>query len=204
MSSEIFNIQNYKEQLDFANNLIGQEILKVNYYLDDDEITFSEQPNKYGHSLLNGIDIQTVDFVFSIYNGFCDGMGLKMGKGKTTDFEFLSNEKSPKSVSWNVINDKITKCKIYWSKIIYNSHHGFYPQEIEIWTENNSVLVSSTEILHGELDDEFTNEMLIIQNQEHCRKLNLGKFGIINNGREIFENTELMEKKTGYNIDYGK
>ncbi len=199
MESKVFNNINYGKQLDFARNLNGQEIQKVEYYLEKDETTFSEQPNKYGHSLLNGVNIHTKDYTFSIRNGFYDMMGLSMNIGKTTEFEFIDEDKTATEISWNILNKPIVECVIYWSKIIINSFHGYYPQEIEIRTENESVIISSTEILHGELSDEFTNEMLVIQNQEYSKQLKLGKFGIDNKAREVFDETKLMEKKTGYN-----
>ena len=193
------NKLNYQEQFDFAKNLIGQKITKVEYYLEQSDINYTEQPNKYGHSLLNGITISTDNMIFTMRNGFCENYGLKMEKGKVSEFEFIEEQKSPKAVNWNILNEKITECKIYWMKIPWHDSIGFYPQEIKLETDNNSVIISSVEILNGELDEVFTDEILVIESQNSIKELSLGEYGIEKYGRLFFENAKQIAGKTGYN-----
>ena len=193
------NKLDYQEQFDFAKNLIGQKITKVEYYLEQSDSNFTEQPNKYGHSLLNGINISTDNLTFTLRNGFCENHGLKMQKGKISEHEFIEEQKSPRRVNWKILNEKIVECKIYWMKIPWHDSTGFYPQEIKLETDNNSVIISSVEILNGELDELFTDEILVVENQNSIKELSLGEYGIEDNGRILFENAKQIAEKTGYN-----
>jgi hypothetical protein len=196
------NKLDYQEQFDFAKNLIGQKITKVEYYLEQSDSNFTEQPNKYGHSLLNGINISTDNLTFTLRNGFCENHGLKMQKGKISEHEFIEEQKSPRRVNWKILNEKIVECKIYWMKIPWHDSTGFYPQEIKLETDNNSVIISSVEILNGELDELFTDEILVVENQNSIKELSLGEYGIEDNGRIFFENAKQIAEKTGYNNGY--
>lgn len=177
----------YKEQFNFAKNIVGDKILAVEYYLEESDTNFTEQPNEFGHSLFNGINIITDNQTFTIYNGFNNDHGLKMQKGRVSEFEFIEEEKIPTSIIWNILNERIIECNLYWMEIPWTNSTEFYPQEIEIITNKNKILISSIEINNGEVNTEFTSEILIIENSNIAENLKLGKFGIDTNGRFNFK-----------------
>jgi hypothetical protein len=171
----------YKNQLKLSQELIGKRISKVYYFLENEDIeSLSEQKNNFGHSLLNGIDLEIDNKIYSIGNGFSkdDHYGLEIRKTKTSDFEFIEETKNPIEVHWEIKGYKIENVKIYWKKIPWQNSVGFYPQDIEIITSNGEVVFSSLEINKGEADIDFTDELLIIQNSTNAQILHLGKYGL--------------------------
>lgn len=65
-------IELYSRLFEVSHQLIGQTIEEVHFYLETANKDFTEQPNDYGKSLLNGIDLKTSDLTFSI------GIGLQI------------------------------------------------------------------------------------------------------------------------------
>ena len=184
----------YSKQFDNKEKLIGKTIKGIIFYLDDTDIEFSEQENIYGKSLLNGIDIITEQETFSIGNRYTDiHYGLSIDIGKTDKIESVEDKK-PVSYTTSLNGHIITKINIYWMTLPIVNTKGYYPQEIEIYTENNFLLFSSIEINNGEVNTEFTNELLIIDNKEMAKQLKIGQFGIADNERYLFENLEDITK----------
>ena len=56
--------------------LVGQTIKQIIFYLEETDKDFTEQPNEFGKSLLNGIDIKTSQESFSIGNRFTNSSGV--------------------------------------------------------------------------------------------------------------------------------
>ncbi len=118
----------YTKQFENKEKLIGKTIKEIIFYLDEDDIDFSEQQNIYGKSLLNGIDIITEDEIFSIGNRYTNiHYGLSIDNGKTSELEFVENKK-PFSYITPLNGQKITKINIYWMTIPIENIVGYYPQ----------------------------------------------------------------------------
>lgn len=182
----------YSRQFENKNKLVGQIINEIIFYLDDTDKDFTEQPNKFGKSLLSGFDIKTDKEVFSIGNRYTDvNYGLSIDIGHTYEIEFIE-EKKPVLFETTLRGQTIKHIDIYWMKIPYENAIGLYPQEIEIHTDKEYLLVSSIEINNGEANTEFTNELLVIDNKETARQLKLGRFGVGENGRLFFESMDEM------------
>ena len=187
------NLKLYSTQFDNLNRLVGKRIDEIVFYLDPTDIDFSEQPNKYGKSLLNGFDMRVDNIHFSIGNRFTDRCyGLTINEGKTTDFEFIEDDKKPVTYDIKLIGQTIISVDIYWMNIPFEGSVGYYPQEIEIQTEDGYLLISSIEVTNGEVNSEFTDEILIIENQDTAKQLKLGGFGLNENGREKFETISIL------------
>jgi hypothetical protein len=157
------------------------------------DLDFSEQPNHYGKSLFNGIDIKIGDKYYSVGNRFMEPQyGLTISKGQTSNFEIIENKK-PVPFPSTLLGQLIKSIDFYWMKIPFNGAIGYYPQEIEIVTENNYLLISSIEVNNGEVNTECTEELLLIEDIEKVKRLRLGRFGF-DNGREYFKTfQELFE-----------
>lgn len=196
MKQEIVNdIELYSRQFELSKHLIGRSIEEVHFYLEATDKDFTEQPNDYGKSLLNGIDLITSDLIFSIGNRFTNlGYGLRLDIGKTTELEYFQDPKRPVSFKTKLLNEKVKELKISWMEIPFENETGLYPQEIEILTDNGYFLLSSIEVTNGIVSTEFTDELLVIDNLERAKELKLGQFGL-ENGRLIFKDiNELKEK----------
>jgi len=188
------DIKLYSQQFDNLNRLIGKRIDKIEFYLADTDKDFTEIQNKYGKSLLNGIGIQADNIHYSIGNTFTDlTYGLNIKVGQTSEFEFIEDDKKPISYPSKLIGQIITGVDIYWMKIPFEGAIGFYPQEITIRTNENIFLISSIEINNGEANTEFTDEILIIEDQLVAKQLQLGQFGL-DNGRLMFKNVDELIK----------
>lgn len=191
------DIKIYSQQFYNLNRLVGKCIDKIVFYLNDTDEDFSEVENIYGKSLHSGIDIKVDNIYFSIGCRFTDiHYGLTISEGRTTEFEFIEEEKNPVTFDTKIIGQTIKSVAIYWMKIPWNGAVGYYPQEFVIETENDFFLVSSIEINNGEVNTEFTDELLVIENEEIARQLQLGPFGIDENGREWFKNIDELNKKS--------
>ena len=154
----------YNRQFENKNKLVGQTIKEIIFYLEDADKDFTEQPNKFGKSLLSGFDIKTDKEVFSIGNRYTDiNYGLSIDIGRTNEIEFIEGKK-PIPFDTTLKEQIIRHIDIYWMKLPYENATGLYPQEIEIHTDKEYLLVSSIEINNGEVNTEFTNELLIIDN----------------------------------------
>jgi hypothetical protein len=197
------NIEIYSRQFELSDELIGKTISKIVFYLEESDKEFTEQPNKFGKSLLQGIDIRTIENqTYSIGNRFTNlGYGLRIDRERTDKIEYFQEERTPIQYESKITGERINQVRIYWMKFPYESENGLYPQEIEILTENRFLLLSSIEVNNGEINTEFTNELLLVEEEDNARELNLGNFGLITNGRFFFNDVnKLIEKlKTGYN-----
>ncbi len=189
------DIELYSRQFELSKQLIGRSIEEVHFYLEATDEDFTEQPNDYGKSLLNGIDLITSDLTFSIGNRFTNlGYGLRLDIGKSTELEYFQDPKRPVPFKTNLLNEEVKELKIYWMEISFENETGLYPQEIEILTENGYFLLSSIEVTNGIVSTEFTDELLVIDSLERAKELKLGQFGL-ESGRLIFKDiNELKEK----------
>lgn len=177
----------YPLLFNIANNLVGHQLNEIVFYLDYHDQNFTEQPNNYGKSLLNGFDIKVDDKFYSIGNRFTDrGYGLTISHGRTSELEYLKENKAPTTFPIALSKQIIKTVDIYWMKIPWDGAVGFYPQEIEITTENGFLLVSSIEVNEGEVNTEFTDEILLIDSESVARQLKLGRFGLSDKGRKHF------------------
>ena len=71
MKPEIaYDIELYTRQFELSNQIVGQTIEEILFYLETTDKNFTEQPNNSGNSLLIGIDLKTSDLTFSIANRF--------------------------------------------------------------------------------------------------------------------------------------
>ena len=192
-------IELYSKQFELSNQLIGQTIEEVHFYLETTDESFSEQPNDYGKSLLNGIDLKTTELTFSIGNRFTNrGYGLRIDIGKTPDIEYFQEHKRPVVFNTDILEKTIVEMKIYWMEIPFENETGLYPQEFEIVTNKGYFLLSSIEVNNGNVNTEFTDELLIIDSLNIAKELKLGRFGL-ENGRLIFGDINELKEKTGYN-----
>ena len=190
-----YDIELYTRQFELSTQIVGQTIEEILFYLETTDKGFTEQPNNYGKSLLNGIDLKTSDLTFSIGNRFTNlGYGLRLDIGKTPDLEYFQDPKEPVSFKTPILKEKVTQLGIYWMVIPFDNETGLYPQEIEIITENGYFLLSSIEVTNEEVNTEFTDELLVIDSLEKAKGLKLGQFGL-ENGRLTFRDiNELKEK----------
>ncbi len=197
------DIKLYSQQFDNLNRLVGKRIDEIVFYLNETDKDFSEVENLYGKSLHSGIDINVDNIHFSIGCRFTDiHYGLTISEGRTPEFEFIEEEKSPVIFDTKIIGQTIKSVAIYWMKIPWDGAVGFYPQEFVIKTENEFLLLSSIEINNSEVNTEFTDELLIIESEEMAKQLKLGPYGLGDNDRKWFNNfDEFYEviRKTGYN-----
>lgn len=191
------NIELYARQFENKNKLIGQTVRQVIFYLEGTDKDFTEQPNEFDKSLLNGIEKKTDDLTFSIGNRYSNlGYGLSIDPGQTNELEYFDELKEPIKFDTLIIGQTLRQVNIYWMNIPFEDEKGLYPQEIELITDNGYLLTSSIEINIGEVNTEFTNELLIIDNKEVASRLKLGQFGLIENERKIFRNlVELTESE---------
>jgi hypothetical protein len=201
MMTQTNNIERYSKQFENTNKLVGQTISEIVFYLEETDKDFTEQPNEFGKSLLNGIDIKTGVEAFSIGNRYTNsGYGLSIDPGQTDKFEFFDQEKHPVPFDTFIVGQEIKRIDIYWMKIPIEGTSRFYPQEIEILTDNGFFLISSIEVTNGQVTTEFTDEILIIDNKETARQLKLGQFGLADNGRIYYKNLNQLldnEEKNG-------
>ncbi len=176
----------YASLFDITHNLNESIIEEVIFYLDDNDMDFTEQPNEFGKSLLSGFDLKISGVYYSIGNRFNSmNYGLSLSKGKTIEFEFIESKKPVLYPSF-VIGQIIRAINIYWMRIPFEGVSGYYPQEIEIKTDLGLFLISSIEINDGHVNTEFTDELLVVENIEIAKRLELGHFGISQNEREYF------------------
>lgn len=182
-------IELYNQQFDNLNQLVGNSIDEIVLYLESTHEDYSEQLNDYGKSLFNGIDLKMGEIYYSIGCRFSDThYGLTISQGQTTEFEFIEEEKNPIIFDTKIIGQQIRSIDIYWMKIPWDGAVGYYPQEFVIKTDNDFLLISSIEINNGKVDIEFTDELLLIEKEDVARQLQLGDYGVGQNGRECFAN----------------
>lgn len=190
------DIELYAKQFRLSNELLGTTIEEVIFYLEATDVDFTEQPNDYGHSLLNGIDIKTSKLTFSIGNRYTNlGYGLGIAIGSTAELEYFQEPKDPVKFDTKILNERIIEVNIYWMEIPFDNKMGLYPQEIELKTDNGYFLLSSIEVNNGEINTEFTDELLVIDNRETAKVLKLGQYGLENGRLTYTDLNELKEKR---------
>jgi len=174
--------------------LVGQKIERVIFYLDEDDIDFNEQPNAYGKSLLNAIEIKISGQTYCLGNLFFgkNYNGLNILVGKTTDFENVEDKK-PVVYPSEIVGQQITNTAIYWTKSNWGKY--FVPQEIEFRTENSFLICSAIEVNNGEVNCPLTDEILIAENDLGLKKFQLGEYGIGTNERYVFDSLDELTKK---------
>jgi hypothetical protein len=191
---EVKDKELYAPLFDITHSLIGLKIEEVLFYLDDNDMDFTEQNNEFGKSLLSGFDVKIAGVYYSIGNRFTSlNYGVCISKGRTIEFEFIESKKPVLYPSF-VIGQIIRAINIYWMKIPFEGVSGYYPQEIEIKTDLSLFLISSIEINDGQVNTKFTDELLIVENTEIAKRLELGHFGISQNEREYFSNLNDIKK----------
>ncbi|HEY0668154.1 MAG TPA: hypothetical protein VGD22_08280 [Sphingobacteriaceae bacterium] len=189
------DIQLYSSIFDIADSFVGKQVNEITFYLDYNAKNFTEQPNEYGKSLLNGLDLKINDQFYSIGNRFTEaGYGLAISKGWTSEFEYIEIGKRPTNYPSILIGQMIKSVDIYWMKVPFEGAIGYYPQEIEFTTENGFLLISSIEVNHSEVNTEFTNEILLVDNKDAGQQLKLGRYGVTDNGRECFKTFEELQQ----------
>ncbi len=195
------DIELYSRQFEYTTKLVGQVVDNISFYLEECDQNLTEQPNEFGKSLLNGIDIEVNGQTYSIGNRYTDlGYGLSIDHGQTNELEFFDADKRAVMFDTNVVGQIIKQVNIYWMNIPFEGSIALYPQEIEIITDNGFLLLSSIEINNGQVNTEFTNELLVIDSIEIARQLKLGQFGLDNNDRIFFKTLPDLtenEKKNG-------
>ncbi|MBD3723592.1 MAG: hypothetical protein IE891_02105 [Flavobacteriaceae bacterium] len=98
----------YSQQFYNLNSLVGKRIDEIVFYLEDTDKDFSEVENSYGKSLHTGIDIKADKIYFSIGCRFTDiHYGLTISEGRTTEFEFIEEEKKPIMFDTKIIGQTI-------------------------------------------------------------------------------------------------
>jgi len=178
----------YSRQFEVKNRLVEQTIRQIIFFLEPTNKDLTEQPNEFGKSLLNGIDIKTDTLTFSIGNRYISpGYGLSIDIGQTKELEYVEEEKNPTNFNTQIVGQTIKEINIYWMNIPFEGEKGIYPQEIELLTDNGYLLLSSIEINNGQVDIEFTNELLIIDKKEVANQLKLGRFGLADNNRKLYK-----------------
>jgi hypothetical protein len=197
------DIELYEKQFKLAKHLIGETIEEIIFCLETTDFDFTEQPNDFGKSLLNGIDIKTCNLTFSVGNRFTNlEYGLRLDIGKTTDLEYFQDPKEPVNFKTKILKEKVNELNIYWMTIPFDNETGLYPQEIELKTDNGYFLLSSIEVTNGEVNTEFTNELLVIDKTENARNLKLGQFGL-ENGRLVFKDLNELKEKIKNGLQHG-
>lgn len=191
-------INEYDRLYRICENLAGQKIEQVIFYLDKEDINFNEQPNEYGKSLLNAVELKISSHIFCLGNLFFGKSynGLNILPGKVTDFENVEG-KQPVAYPSEIVGQQIMKTVIYWSKPHWINY--FVPQEIEFKTLSNFLLFSAIEVNNGEVNTPLTNELLVVEKKFCLRKFKLGEYGVGMNERYVFNTLdELMrnEKNT--------
>ena len=79
-------------------------------------------------------------------------------------------------------------------KIPWQDSNGFYPQEVEIKTEFGYLLLSSMEINKTKADIEFTDELLLIEDESIAKSLEIGPYGLGKNERELFDRFDKLKE----------
>ena len=191
-----------KEEIDEYDKLfktcqifVGQTIEQVTFYLDEDDLDFTEQPNEYGKSLLNAIEIRISGQTYCLGNLFFGKSynGLNILAGKTTDFEQIE-DKQPVVYPSEIVGRQITKTAIYWTKSLWGNY--FVPQEIEFRTQTNILVCSAIEVNGGEVNTPLTDELLVVENDLNLKKFQLGEYGVGTNDRYIFNSlNELIQNE---------
>lgn len=185
----------YDKLFKTCQTFVGQKIERVIFYLDEDDIDFNEQPNAYGKSLLNAIEIKISGQTYCLGNLFFgkNYNGLNILVGKTTDFENVQDKK-PVVYPSEIVGQQITNTVIYWTKSNFGKY--FVPQEIEFRTENSFLICSAIEVNNGEVNCPLTDEVLVVENDLSLKKFQLGQYGIGTNERYLFNNLdELTENE---------
>ena len=188
-------IDEYDRLFKTCQTFVGQTIEQVTFYLDEDDLNFNEQPNEYGKSLLNAIEIRISGQTYCLGNLFFGKSynGLNILAGKTTDFEQIE-DKRPVVYPSEIVGRQITNTVIYWTKSNWENY--FVPQEIEFRTENSFLICSAIEVNNGEVNCPLTDEILLVENDFGLKKFQLGEYGIGTNERYVFGSLdELMENE---------
>jgi len=188
-------INEYDKLFKTCQTFVGQTIEQVIFYLDKDDLDFNEQPNEYGKSLLNAIEIRISGQTYCLGNLFFGKSynGLNILAGKTTDFEQIE-DKQPVVYPSEIVGRQITKTAIYWTKSLWGNY--FVPQEIEFRTQTNILVCSAIEVNGGEVNTPLTDELLVVENDLNLKKFQLGEYGVGTNDRYIFNSlNELIQNE---------
>ena len=179
----------YDKLFKTCQTFVGQTIEQIIFYLNEDDLDFNEQPNEYGKSLLNAIELRISEQTYCLGNLFFgkNYNGLNILVGKTTDFENIE-EKQPIVYPSEIVGQQLTKTVIYWTKSLWGNY--FVPQEIEFMTKTNFLVCSAIEVNGGEINTPLTDELLVVENDLCLKKFQLGEFGLGKNDRYVFNNLE--------------
>lgn len=186
-------INEYDKLFKTCQTFIGQTIEQVTFYLDEDDLDFNEQPNEYGKSLFNAIELRISGQTYCLGNLFFgkNYNGLNILVGKTTDFEHVE-DKQPVVYPSEIVGRQITNTVIYWTKSNWGKY--FVPQEIEFRTESSFLICSAIEVNNGEVNCPLTDEILIVENDLGLKKFQLGEYGIGTNERYVFDSLDELMK----------
>lgn len=157
--------------------------------MDEDDLNFNEQPNEYGKSLLNAIELIISGQTYCLGNLFFrkNYNGLNILLGKTTNFENIE-DKQPIIYPSEIVGQQIIRTVIYWTKSLWGNY--FVPQEIEFRTQTHFLICSAIEVNGGEVNTPLTDELLVVENDLPLKKFHLGEFGLGKNDRYVFNDLE--------------
>ncbi|MDI9876211.1 hypothetical protein [Flectobacillus rivi] len=186
-------INEYEKLFKTCQTFVGQKIEQVVFYLGEDDIDFNEQPNEYGKSLLNAIELRISEQTYCLGNLFFgkNYNGLNILVGKVTDFESI-DDKKPVVYPSEIVGQLITKTTVYWTKSNWGKY--FVPQEIEFKTANGFLICSAIEVNNREVNFPLTDEILVVENDLSLTKFQLGEYGIGTNERYVFNNLDELIK----------
>ncbi len=170
------NLERHSEQFEIIKSLKGKVITKITLYLDPEDENYSEQPNPYGLSLFNGIDLEIGNEILSIGNRFDGHNGLSINYGCTIDYEFIEDSKIPVSWDTTIIGEEILSANIYWARNPVIGVIDFYPQEIYFIGMSSILILSSSEINSEEISDGYTDELLVIDKIDIAKRISLCNF----------------------------
>ncbi|MDF0720958.1 hypothetical protein P0M11_13210 [Kaistella sp. PBT33-4] len=188
-------INEYDKLFKTCQTFVGQIIEQITFYLDQEDSDFSEQPNEYGKSLFNAIELRISEQTYCLGNLFFgkNYNGLNILVGKTTDFENIE-QKQPIVYPSEIVGQQLTKTVIYWTKSLWGNY--FVPQEIEFRTQTNILVCSAIEVNGGEVNTPLTDELLVVENDLNLKKFQLGEYGVGTNDRYIFNSlNELIQNE---------
>ena len=184
-------INEYDKLFKTCQTFVGQKIEQIIFYLDDDDIDYTEQPNEYGKSLFNAIELKIMGQTYCLGNLFFNKNynGLNILLGQTIDYEIV-DKKKPVFYPSRIIGQQITKTVIYWTRSLWGNY--FVPQEIEFRTKTHFLLCSAIEVNEGEINTPLTDELLVVENELYVSKFQLGEYGIGTNERYVFSNANKL------------
>ncbi len=166
-----------KQILDITDQLKGQVIKEVIYYLEPEYVDLKETRSKIGDTLYDGVDLVTNSGIYSIGNRFKINEGLDIKIGSTKNIELLNSDKKPISVSFESENNEILEASLYWQKSFWENNENWYPQDLVVKTVKGLLVFSSLEIMDDKPYISPSDELFVTSDMETITEFELGDFG---------------------------